>query len=509
MKVFFCFLLSTLIGAFSLSPQNAPVRKVWDKAFGGDKSDGLKAMLPTADGGFLLGGSSKSDRGGDKSDSCKGAADYWIVKIDEKGNKLWDKTLGGEGYDDLSTLRSTPDGGFLLGGSSSSNVGGDKSDSCKGGPDYWIVKIDAQGNKLWDKTFGNNQYDVLCIILPVSNGGFLLGGSCWIDKGAYDYWIIKIDAQGNKLWDKTYGGSKVSESLSTIVATTDGGFLLGGNRGMWWADYWIIKIDAQGNQIWDKSYGGIDDDALATIHQTTDGGYLLAGCSFNDKCDDKSEDNKGVCDYWIIRIDAQGNKLWDKTFGNNDRDVPDNIFPMDDGGFLISGGSCSTNGEDKTEDSRGYFDYWLLRIDADGNKLWDKTYGGDAWEVIFSVLSTSNNSFLLGGTSYSTKSGDKSEACRGEGDFWIIKIAIEPNGIAETTASDNGLKVYPNPSDGTLTISYPDNCTLELFDTKGTLLRTLLVQDSPTELTGLATGLYLLRVTTDSGKTLTQKIIVN
>jgi len=559
MKAIFLFLLNTVIGAFSLSAQNAPVRKVWDKTFGGKGDDFISTILPTADGSYLLGGYSHSNKSGDKSANNKGdtsifiSSDIWIIQIDAQGNKLWDKTLGGNGEDNLRTMLHTPDGGYLLGGTSGSNKSGDKSEDSKGYVDFWIIKIDAQGNKLWDKTLGGSDEDMLTSMLATSDGGFLLGGTSWSKKGGDksedrinfdpkypgDYWIIKIDAQGNKLWDKTLGGN-FTDDLNAMTPTTDDGFLLGGSSNSNRSgdksdnrknmnslyplfDYWIIKVDAQGNKLWDKTLGGQGDDNLNAMLLTSDGKFLLGGISDSQKNEDKSENNrdtifKDTPDYWIIKIDAQGNRLWDKTLGGTQTEYLYGAMLTSDNGSLYGGPSWSKRGMDKSENnnSNRFPDFWIVKIDPQGNKQWDKTLGGNNDDghdgrgtgSRFVILPT-DTGILLGGYSNSDKSGDKSDDCRGGYDFWIIKLTTNPDGITETTDLAHGLKVYPNPSDGTLTVSHPDNYTLDLFDVKGSLLRTLPVQDSTTELTGLATGLYLLRVTTVSGKTLTQKIVVN
>lgn len=175
-------------------------------------------MIVTADGSYLLGGYSNSDVG---SEANRGELDYWVIRIDAQGNKLWDKTFGGSANDELQALVATPDGGYLLGGTSASSISGDKSKNNKGvlneygnwTSDYWIVKIDSLGNKLWDKTFGGNNDDNLTTLLPTTDGNYLLGGTSSSgisgDKSqpsqGEDYWVVKIDANGKKIWNKTLG----------------------------------------------------------------------------------------------------------------------------------------------------------------------------------------------------------------------------------------------------------------------------------------------------------------
>src|SRR5205085_6033829 len=137
----------------------------------------------------------------------KGQYDYWVVKTDTEGKKQWDKTFGGDGDDLLTTMVAISDGGYLIGGYSNSRIGGDRTES-RGDYDYWIVRIDKDGNKLWDKTFGGTTIDELYSIVPTQDGGYLLGGSSSSHiLGDHDVWVLKVDKDGNKLWDKTFQGT--------------------------------------------------------------------------------------------------------------------------------------------------------------------------------------------------------------------------------------------------------------------------------------------------------------
>lgn len=219
---------------------HAPV-KLWEKHFGANFNEGLSSIVPTADGGYLLGGTSYSGISNDKTEASRGNDDFWILKTDADFNKVWDKRYGGSSTESLNFILPTSDGGYILSGDSESGISGDKTEASRGQSDFWIVKIDANGNKLWDKSFGGNRRDFLGGVYPVSDGGYLLIGSSESDISGDktgvsrnlsdieddDCWIIKIDANGNKLWDKTYGGD-LEDGLGAIIPTSDGGYLLGG-----------------------------------------------------------------------------------------------------------------------------------------------------------------------------------------------------------------------------------------------------------------------------------------
>ncbi|QHV95657.1 PKD domain-containing protein [Spirosoma endbachense] len=425
--------------------------KVWDKTFGGTDDDAIRAMVATSDGGFLLGGYSRSGQNGNRSAPNLGKTDMWVVKVDGSGNKVWDKAFGGSNDDVLTSILATSDGGFLLGGNSKSDQDGNKSTPKQGGGssdigDMWVVKIDGSGNKVWDKAFGSNDSDGISAMVATSDGGFLLGGYSDSDqtgsksapkRGGTDMWVVKIDGGGNKIWDKTFGGAD-SDYLNSMVATSDGGFLLGGysrssqdgnksdaNRGQ--EDYWVVKIDGSGNKVWDKTFGGSDTDYLNSVATTSDGGFLLGGYSRSSQDGNKSDANRGQEDYWVVKIDGSGNKIWDKTFGGSSGDNLRAMAATSDGGFLLGGASGSGQTGNKSAPYQGAYDYWVVKINGSGSKVWDKTFGGSSNDMMYSLLATSDGGFLFGGNSNSDQSGDKSDPNRGNtvlkvnDDMWVVK----------------------------------------------------------------------------------------
>lgn len=291
-------------------------QREWDYRYGGTKNEKLKVFLPTRDNGYLLAGSSISINDGDKTQTTNGGFDYYVVKTNDVGVKLWDATFGGSLEDELTTAIQTGDGGFLLGGYSRSGISGDRTEanwdqSGHNYSDYWIVKIDAQGVKQWDKRFGGIYEDRLNSIVIAGDDGYLLGGfsesSITGDKsqaslGGPDYWVVKINASGTKIWDKTFGGNR-NDQLTSIAKTKDGAFVLAGftwsdlsgditsaNRGQSnYCDYWIMKMDAFGNKVWDKRYGGATNDHLFSIIESNDEGFFMAGYSYSSVSGEKHQ----------------------------------------------------------------------------------------------------------------------------------------------------------------------------------------------------------------------------
>jgi len=434
---------------FSLASAIAqnPLVKQWDARFGGTDFDYLDAMQETNDGGYILGGYSLSLIGGDKTQASKGLTDYWVVKIDSLGNKQWDKDFGGTAYEYLYSLKQTNDGGYMLAGASASGVGGDKTQASTGGLDYWIVKLDALGNKQWDKSFGGTSDDILFSMLQTTDKGYMLAGhsasgaggnKAQASKGGWDYWVVKIDSSGNKQWDKSYGGTS-DDNCYSLQQTADGGYVLGGcsysgiggdktqaSKGGW--DYWIVKIDSLGNKKWDRDFGGTSDDYVNSLQQTIDRGYILGGISFSGVGGDKAQPSKGMADRWIIKIDSIGNKQWDKDFGGaaNEEEVFF-ISQTNDLGYLFSGTSHSTISGDKTENNLGPEQTWVVKTDSAGNKQWDKTLlttGDDEYGI---AIQTKDGCFAIANSSDGAIGGYKTQSDEGDWDYWIIKFRDTSN----------------------------------------------------------------------------------
>lgn len=425
--------------------------KQWDRTIGGGDLDGLGDLQRTRDGGYILGGNSFSGISGDKTQAPVGSGDYWIVKLDPEGNKLWDKTIGGSGYDELTSLYQTSDGGYILGGWSISPASGDKTEDAKGSYDYWVVKVDSTGNRQWDKTLGGNKVDFLFSLQQTKDGGYIVGG--WsnsdisgdkteVPRGIIDYWVLKLNADGEKEWDKTLGGNE-SDRLAALQQTSDGGYLLGGttlsevggdktaaSKGS--ADFWLVKLDAAGNKRWDKALGGNQGETLTALEPARDGGFILGGNSGSGISGDKTEASRELLDYWVVKVDADGEKQWDKTLGGNFNDELHALVQAADGGYLVGGYSLSGVSGDKTEPTKSNCccfecpgDFWVVKLDSAGQIKWDKTLGGEADDNIAALQATSDGAYIIGGTSATDTSEDKTEPSKGYSDIWVVKLRDE------------------------------------------------------------------------------------
>ena len=355
----------------------------------------------------------------------------------------WQNTIGGNNLDHLQSIKQTKDGGYIIGGHSASGISGDKKEASQGDWDYWVVKLDRTGQTIeWQNTIGGNSIDKLESIEQTTDGGYILGGRSLSgisgDKteanlGDRDYWIVKLNGKGKVVWQNTIGGNN-GDHLASIQQTTDGGYILGGssnsgisgdkteaNQGNW--DYWVVKLDRTGQKTeWQNTIGGSSTDYLNTIQQTTDGGYILGGHSASGISGDKTETSKGYYDYWIIKLNDKGKIVWQNTIGGTSMDELASIHQTTDGGYILGGRSLSGISGDKTEANLGDRDYWIVKLDDKGKIVWQNTIGGTSDDGLWSIQQTQERRYILGGRSLSGISGDKTERGQGWEDYWVVLL---------------------------------------------------------------------------------------
>jgi len=353
---------------------------LWENAIGGSGTDQLYSLVTTPDNGVVVAGQSNSPVSGDKTEASANT-DVWVLKLDQNGSILWQNTYGGSSSESLADIKSTADGGFITIGFSASNISGDKTENSRGGLDYWVVKLDGAGQVQWDKTLGGSSNDFPASVIQTNDGGYLCFG--YSESGASG--------------DKT-------EPLIGLY------------------DYWVVKLDASGNIIWQNTIGGTVDDVATSVIQTSDGGYLCLGNSESGISGDKTEDPAGAFDYWMVKLDSLGNILFQNVIGGqNDEAAGRDLVQTADGGFLFNGASRSPASGDKSEQGVNY-DYWLVKTDSAGIVLWQNTIIGDLNDNGISVILSSDGNMILGGNSFSEIGFDKSEISRGAFDYWVLKL---------------------------------------------------------------------------------------
>ncbi len=290
----------------------------WQKSFGGLHEDILRSAYPTTDGGYILAGWSYSNDGDVSGHhGSTNFSDFWVLKLNTTGDIIWQKSLGGTNDDVAKDVQTTLDGGYIIAGASASSDG-DVSAHHIGidSFDYWVVKLNAAGNILWQKSLGGSGYDSSNSINPDADGGYTVmgvsdsndGDITTGNQGAHDIWLVKLSGVGDIQWQKSLGGSNYDYG-SSQRQTADGGYILSiasfSNDGdfpvnLGFADYWVVKLSASGAIEWKKSLGGSGQDYVNFVQGTADGGYVLAGHSRSN--DGDVSGNHGYFDGWVVKL---------------------------------------------------------------------------------------------------------------------------------------------------------------------------------------------------------------
>jgi hypothetical protein len=317
-----------------------------------------------------------------------GGNDIWLIKTDDKGQLVWNKAYGGEGEESGLALAVLPDGYLAAGYTTSFG---------SGGQDAWLLRIDSEGDLLWEKTFGGAGNDAVSSIIPAPGGGFVLAGFTFSSgSGNSDGWLFKVDDSGSQVWSWTYGGTEL-DYLRGVNTGTDGSFIAIGSTDSFGSqgDIWLVKTDAQGNTLWQKRYRGQGNDFPVYAAETSDSGYMIAGTGSS---------GEGSSDYWLIRTDSAGVTTWSRTYGGSQDDVLEDARTAPDGSIVLIG---------RTYTSDSTTNVWLMRINAAGDKTWEEMVGGSGDDTGLSVLDTADGYVFTGSTS---------SYGAGLNDVWLVKV---------------------------------------------------------------------------------------
>lgn len=289
---------------------------LWQKSFGFQGRDEGIALIQTRDSGFLLVGVldvTASEGQGNTTAKKHAGGDYWAVKIASDGSLQWSQYFGGTFTDTAYDIVEMEQGGFLIVGSSDS-TDVDITDN-KGSYDFWVVRMSETGQLVWEKNYGGDEIDEAWGIAPTNDGNFMIvgdtrssNGNIADNNGAADVWIIKIDPSGELLWEKTFGGSGFDAGRA-IMPTQDGSFLVAGssrsgdgnlseNKGQ--NDAWLLKIDDAGSLVWQKAVGGSQIELAHSVAELGDGTVIAVGESAS--ADGDVMENKGFTDMLTISI---------------------------------------------------------------------------------------------------------------------------------------------------------------------------------------------------------------
>jgi len=458
--VFFATLISVSIAY-------AQPDSLWSRTFGTTGDDWALSISPSLDDGYILCGSSSAALNGQ----------VWVIKTTASGDSVWGRAFGGNGNDIGSRAGTTNDGGYFF-------VGYTRSFGA-GSSDMWLVKLDEDGNQAWSRTYGGSGEDNCYWGAEATDGGFILVGETMsFGNTNFDFWILKVNAQGDSMWSRTYGGPTADAGATYVSLTDDGGYIVcgvtrpaGGNDG----SFWLIKLDQDGNMVWSNTYGALGDDLPWCVCQCEDGGYAVVG---------RRTRTNGLTDAWLLRTNAGGDSLWSAAYGGPGTvEQALSVVETWDGGYILTGQGSQANG-----------DVLLTRTNSTGAVLWSSEFGGSNMDAGYQVLPTEDGGYAVAGGTMSFG--------RGGVDFWLVKTGQDPiTGADEVPVlpAQFALSAYPNPFNAatTLVVDLPFSgmASLCVFDTQGRLVTRVVngyltagVHRYAIEGTNLSTGSYFLRL---------------
>lgn len=309
-----------ILGAGAAYAAGAPAA-AWETTFGGSGDERGFSVQQTGDGGYIA--------VGETSTYGNGSGDVYLVKTGASGAASWERTFGGSGSDLGSAVQQTGDGGYIVAGTTFSYG--------SGGSDIYLVKTDSAGNRVWEKAIGGSGAERGCSVQQTGDGGYIIAGSTSsYGSGSDDAYLVKTDSSGNKEWNRTFGGSGAERAYS-VRQTSDGGYILTGSTtsfGSGGSDAYLVKTDSNGNRLWEKTFGGSGDDLARSVRQASDGGYILAGTA------DLSGEGGAV---YLVRTDAAGSRQWEKKFNREYASTGESVWQDGDGGYVVAGDYAAYN----------------------------------------------------------------------------------------------------------------------------------------------------------------------
>ncbi|MFN1217850.1 T9SS type A sorting domain-containing protein [Chryseobacterium kwangjuense] len=526
MKKFYvgAYTLCTLVG---LSAQEV----LWQKDIKSSTQDFLSQVTTTIDQQYLITGSSIRT-GSLPFDSAQGKQpqgtgkqnngyDFHLVKLNQQGEQVWEKYFSGQNHDYLSASVATQEGGFLIAGTSYSGKGLDKKEDSKGGSDIWLIRLNEFGDELWQKTLGSASGEEARSVIQTTDFGFFVAGNVQNSSKGYgskDVLIVKLDKEGKTLSESVLGGKGLDE-VEKIIPTRDGGALLGiysrsglggskktENSGE--GDYWIVKLDKSGKVEWEKNFGGKGDDHLRTLALTS-AGYLIGGESRSERSGNKTVGIEEGTDLWLISLNERGEEIWQKSYNFGNRDIlmgASVLHSADDktskgillGGYTQAEGPSTGSGTSANDET-----FWMLYLDQEGNEQWRKHVKGESRkreERLSDIKLNRDGSIILAGTSAEEL---------GKENWKIVKLGdSQLNKLIEK----QDIKIYPNPVSeyAYVEIGFEfKEADILLYDMGGRQLQSLKTKNKVTKINtqNLVQGAYLVTIKTDTNKTANAKLI--
>jgi len=486
---------------------------LWQKDLKSSTQDFLSQITTTIDQQYLIAGSSIRTEAGKPQNN---GYDFHLVKLNQQGEQVWEKYLSGQNHDYLAASVSTQEGGFFISGTTFSGKGLDKKDDSKGGSDIWLIRLNEFGDEIWQKTLGTASDEEARAVVQTTDLGFFVAGNILNSSKGYgskDAWVIRLDKNGKELSQLILGGKGLDE-VEKMIPTKDGGVLLGiysrssasGNKkteNSGEGDYWIVKLDKNGKVEWEKNYGGKADDHLRTLASTTSG-FIIGGESRSERSGNKTVGIEEGTDLWLVALNERGEEQWQKSYNFKNRDILMGISVIhsaDDKASkgILLGGYTQAEGRIEKDDET----FWMLYLDQEGNEQWRKYITGEnrkKEERLSDIKLNRDGSIILAGTSAEEL---------GKENWKIVKLG---NNQLDKLIEKQDIKIYPNPVSDYAYIEIGmqfQNADILVYDMGGRQLMTVKTKNKVTKINTqpLVQGAYLVVIKTDSNKTANAKLI--
>jgi len=504
---------------------------IWQKDIESSTQDFLSQITTTIDQQYLISGSSIKVNNNQPSainQRQNTGYDFHLVKLNQQGEEVWEKYFSGQNHDFLSATVNTQEGGFVLAGTSYSGKGLDKKDDCKGGSDIWLIRINEFGDELWQKTIGGASDEEARAVIQTTDMGFFVAGNVQNSTKGYgskDVLVVRLDKNGKELSQLVLGGKGLDE-VEKMIPTKDGGALLGAysrsnaggskkSENFGEGDYWIIKLSKDGKVEWEKNFGGTGDDHFRTLALTSTG-YLIGGESRSERSGNKTVGIEEGTDLWLISLDERGEETWQKSYNFKNRDVLMGMSvisgKMEDGsgkskGILL-GGYTQAEGRIESDDET----FWMLYLDQNGNEQWRKHVKGESRkkeERLSDIKLNRDGSIVLAGTSAEEL---------GKENWKIVKLGDKQ---VDQLIEKQDIKIYPNPVSEYAYVEInmdagsgmlgdgKTEAEITVYDMGGRQLQSMKTKNKVTKIytQALVQGAYLVSVKTNDNKTASAKLI--
>jgi outer membrane protein OmpA-like peptidoglycan-associated protein len=427
-------LCSLLLGLTGLSVQGQIA--FWQYYLGGSAYDKGHSLLHQTDGTLVIGGETRSVNGLGRGNHSS-QYDLVLFKYSTQGKRFWKAILGGSDNEYLGQMINTADGGFLVVGTSHSADGDLTSNAGDG--DVWIIKLDSRGRTAWTRVLGGRGDDLGTAALQLQNGDYLIGGeSASIDiaktsgirhHGGLDGYLARLSPEGDLRWERLLG-SPGNEQVRRLHELPDGNLLVissSDGRGddvamhLGRKDVWITRLAPNGQEIqWQMNYGGSDNDDVHASAIDTDGNIVLGGTTFSANGHVPKQQGEGDC--WLFKITPSGAILWSHTYGGRRPEGINDLTLTEDGGIAFCGMTQSRTGEGDIVLNHGYWDGWLVKVDSMGNMLWSRTAGYEGKDVLNSLAQVPNGGLVTLGYAEQPVNGITLPGHSGQADFWLANF---------------------------------------------------------------------------------------